>query len=84
VAQAAALLHHDHIVPVFGIGFDEGAHYYAMQLIDGHSLTKVIQELIAQASEELSATYLRDEPVPGRLVGVARATMIMAAQQQQQ
>jgi len=25
-----------------------------------------------------------DEPVPGRLVGVARATMIMAAQQQQQ
>lgn len=43
-----------------------------------------IQQLIAQASEELSATYLRDEPVPGRLVGVARATMIMAAQQQQQ
>ena len=43
-----------------------------------------IQLLIAQASEELSATYLRDEPVPGRLVGVARATMIMAAQQQQQ
>ncbi|HEY8806302.1 MAG TPA: alpha-E domain-containing protein [Candidatus Limnocylindria bacterium] len=43
-----------------------------------------IQLLIAQASDELSATYLRDEPVPGRLVGVARATMIMAAQQQQQ
>lgn len=43
-----------------------------------------IQLLIAQASEELSATYLRDEPVPGRVVGVARATMIMAAQQQQQ
>jgi eukaryotic-like serine/threonine-protein kinase len=38
-AQAAALLHHDHIVPVFGIGFDEGAHYYAMQLIDGQPLT---------------------------------------------
>jgi len=43
-----------------------------------------LQQLIAQASEELSATYLRDEPVPGRLVGVARASMIMAAQQQQQ
>ena len=43
-----------------------------------------IQLLIAQASDELSATYLRDEPVPGRLVGVARATMLMAAQQQQQ
>ena len=41
-----------------------------------------IQLLIAQASDELSATYLRDEPVPGRLVGVERAAMIMAAQQQ--
>src|SRR5258706_3954856 len=39
-AQAAALLHHDHIVPVFGIGFDQGAHYFAMQLIDGQPLTK--------------------------------------------
>ncbi|MDQ6859096.1 MAG: alpha-E domain-containing protein [Chloroflexota bacterium] len=43
-----------------------------------------IQQLIAQASDELSATYLRDQPQPGRLVGVARATQIMAAQQQQQ
>lgn len=51
-AQAAALLHHDHIVPVFGIGFDEGAHYFAMQLIDGQPLTKVIQDLAAQSSPE--------------------------------
>ena len=43
-----------------------------------------IQLLIAQASDELSATYLRDEPAPGRLIGVERATMLMAAQQQQQ
>jgi uncharacterized alpha-E superfamily protein len=43
-----------------------------------------IQLLIAQASDELSATYLRDQPMPGRLVGVERATMLMAAQQQQQ
>jgi uncharacterized alpha-E superfamily protein len=43
-----------------------------------------IQLLIGQASDELSATYLRDQPAPERLVGVARATMIMAAQQQQQ
>ena len=54
-AQAAALLHHDHIVPVFGIGFDEGAHYYAMQLIDGQPLTKVIQDLVAQSSPESGA-----------------------------
>ena len=43
-----------------------------------------IQLLIAQASDELSATYLRDQPAPGRLGGVARAAMLMAAQQQQQ
>ena len=42
-----------------------------------------IQILIAQASDELSATYLRDQPAPGRVVGVARAAMLMAAQQQQ-
>ena len=44
-AQAAALLHHENIVPVFGIGSDEGIHYYAMQFIDGRSLTEVIREL---------------------------------------
>jgi len=43
-----------------------------------------IQGLIAQASDEVSATYLRDQPAPGRIVGVARAAMLMAAQQQQQ
>jgi uncharacterized alpha-E superfamily protein len=48
------------------------------------SFLTAIQLLIGQASDELSATYLRDQPAPDRLVGVARATMMMAAQQQQQ
>lgn len=43
-----------------------------------------VQQLIAQASDEVTATYLRDQPQPGRLVGVARAALLMAAQQQQQ
>jgi hypothetical protein len=33
-AQAAAQLHHPHIVPVFAVGIERGVHYYAMQLID--------------------------------------------------
>ena len=37
-AQAAAQLHHPHIVPVFGVGCDDGVHYYAMQFVDGQSL----------------------------------------------
>jgi len=43
-AQAGALLHDEHIVPVFGIGCDQGVHYYAMQFIDGRSLTNLISK----------------------------------------
>jgi serine/threonine protein kinase len=50
-AQAAALLHHEHIVPIFGIGSDSGVHYYAMQYIDGRSLLEVIAELRAASPD---------------------------------
>jgi uncharacterized alpha-E superfamily protein len=39
---------------------------------------------IAAVSDHITRSFLRDEPQLGRLVGVARAAMIMAAQQQQQ
>ncbi len=42
-AQAAALLHHPQIVPVYGVGCDRGVHYYAMQLINGPTLADVIR-----------------------------------------
>ena len=42
-AQAAAHLHHSHIVPVFAVGSDRGVHYYAMQFIDGQSLAELIR-----------------------------------------
>jgi WD40 repeat protein/serine/threonine protein kinase len=41
-ARAAACLHHEHIVPVFGVGCERGVHFYAMQFIDGHTLAEVI------------------------------------------
>ena len=41
-ARAAGLLHHSHIVPVYGVGSERGIHYYAMQLIEGCSLASVI------------------------------------------
>ena len=44
-AQAAALLHHPRIVPVYGVGCDRGVHYYAMQLIDGCTLADVVRQL---------------------------------------
>jgi serine/threonine protein kinase/tetratricopeptide (TPR) repeat protein len=44
-AQAAAMLHHPNVVPVFGVGCERGVHYYAMQLIEGRSLAAMIDDL---------------------------------------
>ncbi len=44
-SQAAAQLHHPHIIPVYSVGCECGVHYYAMQLIDGTTLAEVITEL---------------------------------------
>src|SRR5262249_8132561 len=53
-AQAAARLHHPHIVPVFAVGNERGLHYYAMQFVDGQSAASLLQELRS----------LRSQPVP--------------------
>ena len=44
-ARAAARLHHTNIVPVFGVGQDDGHHYYVMQFIPGMGLDAVLDEL---------------------------------------
>ncbi|HEV3445636.1 MAG TPA: serine/threonine-protein kinase [Gemmataceae bacterium] len=44
-AQAAAQLHHTHIVPVHAVGNDRGVHYYAMQFIEGQTLAGMITEM---------------------------------------
>jgi eukaryotic-like serine/threonine-protein kinase len=41
-AQAAANLHHTNIVPVFGVGAQDGLHYYVMQFIEGQGLDRVL------------------------------------------
>ncbi len=50
-AQAAAGLHHPHIVPVHSVGCERGVHYFSMQLIDGQSLDQVIQELRGESPQ---------------------------------
>jgi serine/threonine protein kinase len=42
--QAVAQLHHPHIVPIFAVGSEHGAHYYAMQYIEGPTLEEVIHQ----------------------------------------
>src|SRR5262245_61118891 len=44
-AEAAAKLHHTNIVPVYATGEQDGAHFYAMELIDGPSLDRVLAGL---------------------------------------
>ncbi len=52
-AQAAASLHHPHIVPVFAVGCERGVHYYSMQLIDGRTLEQVFNEIGPNQAEDL-------------------------------
>jgi serine/threonine protein kinase/WD40 repeat protein len=47
-ARAAARLHHTNIVPVFGVGEQDGFHFYVMQFIQGLGLDEVLLELHRQ------------------------------------
>ena len=44
-AQAAALLRHEHIVPVFVVGREQSTHFLAMQFVNGWSLADVISQM---------------------------------------
>ena len=44
-AKAAARLHHTNIVPVYGVGADDGLHYYVRQFIHGMGLDEVLADL---------------------------------------
>jgi serine/threonine protein kinase len=44
-AEAAGRLHHTNIVPVYAVGDEAGTHFYAMELIEGPSLDRVIRHL---------------------------------------
>jgi tetratricopeptide (TPR) repeat protein len=47
-ARTAARLHHTNIVPVFGVGEQDGLPYYVMQYIQGAGLDRVLRELHRQ------------------------------------
>lgn len=43
-ASMAGQLHHTNIVPVYAVGEEQGINYYAMQFIDGGSLSALLKE----------------------------------------
>jgi len=69
-AKAAARLHHTNIIPVFGVGEQDGVHYYVMQYIRGLSLDEVLDELGRHFSaDQPSASTLSAEQVSGNIAG---------------
>src|SRR5262245_41158817 len=60
-AEAAAKLHHTNIVPVYATGEEDGTHFYAMELIAGPSLDKVLRQLRASQSGQAPVAG----PAPG-------------------
>jgi len=51
-AKSAARLHHTNIVPVYGVGEDQGVHYIVMQYVAGQGLDQVIGELRRSVPKE--------------------------------
>src|SRR6476659_4386980 len=58
-AAAAAKLHHTNIVPIYATGEDGEYHFYAMELIEGSSLDRVIK------AARLEREGNRDAELPG-------------------
>ena len=74
-AEAAARLHHTNIVPIFGVGQNDGIPYLVMQYIDGVGLDEVLVEL--QRLAHRPASGVRETPrvgSPTALAGTPRAT----------
>ncbi len=65
-ARAAAQLHHTNIVPVFGVGEQDGLHYYAMQFIPGLGLDNVIEEVKRLRSANLTSAPAGARPPESR------------------
>lgn len=59
-AQAAAKLHHTHIVPIFAQGEVDGNYFYAMEFIEGSSLNHLIGDLRADDLEDATTVDLAE------------------------
>jgi hypothetical protein len=72
-ARTAAQLHHTNIVPVFGVGEENGLHYFVMQYIAGVGLDSVLLQL--QASAQAAAGTIANSPASGPLARAVEALL---------
>jgi serine/threonine protein kinase/tetratricopeptide (TPR) repeat protein len=73
-ARIAAGLHHTNIVEVFGVGEQDGLHYFVMQYIRGMGLDRIIWRLREIERGEATAPVERGEVVGHFTDGAKRAT----------
>jgi serine/threonine protein kinase len=75
-AKTAARLHHTNIVPVLGVGEQDGYHYYVMQMIRGVGLDEIVPQLGALAEGTAASSnevLTRDRRRAENVSSVARA-----------
>ncbi|MCA9127648.1 MAG: protein kinase [Planctomycetales bacterium] len=66
-AQAAAQLNHDNIVPIYSVGNEGGTHYYAMKLIEGEDLGRLIHRARSTVRSQADATTSPKKPAESTL-----------------
>ena len=82
-ARAAARLHHTNIVPIYAQGRDDRYVYYAMELIEGPSLERILREQRQAVDERTQADPARrteaDGPPPAPIDTSAARNMLRSA-----
>lgn len=63
-ARAAAALHHNNIVSVFGLGHSDGYYYYVMEFIDGCGIDEVVRSLRSDLHQGAAASELTSQLEP--------------------
>ena len=76
--QAAAVLHHPHIVPIYAVGCDRGVHYYAMQFIEGRTLAAAIAG--SRRAPDGRGPADPAAPTPRRRLALARSAAALGLQ----
>jgi serine/threonine protein kinase len=63
-AHAAAKLHHTNIVPVHAFGEQDGYHFYAMDLVEGQPLSRILDDLRGGHANLMLDETLTARPAP--------------------